>query len=78
MEIAGHEPDVIISGFHMMKSTKYTLEEIETIKQTAYELKKYKTKYYTGHCTGEMAFGIMKEILEEQIEYIRSGEQIIM
>ena len=78
MEIAGHEPDGIISGFHMMKSTEYTVEDIETIKQTAYELKKYKTKYYTGHCTGEKAFKIMKEILEEQIEYIRSGEKIRM
>ena len=76
VEIEGHEPDAVISGFHMMKSTEYTTDEIETIKQTAYELKNYNTKYYTGHCTGEFAFGIMKEILGHQIEYVRSGEVI--
>ena len=77
IEHEGHEPDAVISGFHMMKATEYTVEEIETIKQTAYELKNYKTKYYTGHCTGEPAFQIMKEILGDQIEYVRSGEEII-
>lgn len=76
VEIQGHEPDIVISGFHMMKSIDYTEEEIETIKQTASELKNYKTRYYTGHCTGESAFKIMKEILGEQIEYVRSGETI--
>ena len=74
--IEGHEPDVLISGFHMMKSTEYMKEEVDTIRQTAYELKNYKTKYYTGHCTGEKAYEIMKEILKEQIQYVRSGEKI--
>lgn len=76
IEIKRHEPDVIISGFHMMKSAEYTTEEIETIRQTAKELKKYKTQYYTGHCTGEPAFKIMKEILGDQIKYVRSGEKL--
>jgi len=62
----------------MMKTGEYTEEEIETIRQTARELKNYKTRYYTGHCTGKPAFEIMKEILENQIEYIRSGEKIII
>ncbi len=78
IELEGHEPDVVISGFHMMKSTEHTKDEIETIRQTAYELKKYQTKYYTGHCTGETAFEIMKGILGNQIEYVRSGEKIII
>ena len=76
INIIGNEPDLIISGFHMMKTGEYSEEEIETIRQTACELKKYKTKYYTGHCTGESAFKIMKEILGEQIEYIRSGQKL--
>lgn len=77
-ELRMREPDIVISGFHMMKSSEYTQEEIETIKQTACELKDYTTKYYTGHCTGEPAFQIMKEILGEQIEYVRSGERIFI
>lgn len=78
IELKGNEPDAVISGFHMMKSEEYTVEEIETIRQTAQELKNYNTKFYTGHCTGEQAYKIMKEILGEQIEYVRSGEQIIL
>lgn len=78
MEIEGHEPDVVISGFHMMKAGEYTEEEIDTIKQTAYELKAYKTRYYTGHCTGELAYEIMKEILGDQITYVKSGERVMI
>lgn len=78
IELEGHEPDAVISGFHMMKATGYSEQEIETIRQTACELRKYSTKFYTGHCTGELAFEIMKGILGEQIEYVRSGESIIV
>lgn len=78
IELEGHEPDAVISGFHMMKSGEYTEEEVKTIRQTALELQKYRTKYYTGHCTGEPAFIIMKGILGEQIEYVRSGEEVVI
>jgi len=77
-EVRNREPDAVISGFHMMKSLSYTEEEIQTIRKTACELKTYRTKFYTGHCTGETAFRIMKEILGEQIAYVRSGERVVL
>lgn len=74
-------PDMVISGFHMMKKgigeeLPYTLEEIETIENTANELKTMQTKFYTGHCTGETAFELMKKIMGEQLIYVHSGDEI--
>lgn len=76
-EIFGTFPDTVISGFHMMKKGDYTEEEIDNIKQTAYELLKTKALFYTGHCTGQKAFDIMKEIMGEQLQSFHSGSQLI-
>ena len=56
-------PDIVISGFHMMKKNDYTEEETDIIRNTAEKLLETDTEYYTGHCTGEKAFAIMKEIM---------------
>lgn len=66
-------PDAVVSGFHMRKKTEYTEEDIATIKETANNLCKLPTKFYTGHCTGEVPFEIMKEIMGEQLVYTYSG-----
>ena len=72
-EIYGDDPDLVISGFHMMKKTEYTREEIQTICQTARELKKLKTTFYTGHCTGQAAIRLMQPILGEQLISLYTG-----
>lgn len=73
-EIFKKEPDYVISGFHMQKKSDYEEEDIKIIENTAKELIKYKTKYYTGHCTGEIPFKVMKNIMGNQLEYIHSGD----
>lgn len=70
-------PDVVISGFHMMQKTDYTEEDICNIRETAIELSKMPTRFYTGHCTGVVAFEIMKEIMKEQLQYVHCGDIII-
>ncbi len=69
----GSYPDAVISGFHMRKKTEYTEADIATIRETAEELCKPPTLFYTGHCTGELPFTIMKEIMGEQLVYAYSG-----
>ena len=69
-------PDKVISGFHMTKKGEYTVEEVATIQDTARELKKLHTKFYTGHCTGETAFSLMKEIMGDQLTFVHSGDEI--
>lgn len=72
----GKEPDLVISGFHLMKKTEYTGDEIREIEEIAEELKKYSTRFITCHCTGIPAFDRMKAIMEDQLAYVHSGEEI--
>lgn len=67
------QPKMVISGFHMMKKTAFDEEDIQIIRETARELQKMDTVFYTGHCTGEPAFAIMKEILQEKLIFVHSG-----
>ena len=62
-EIYGSYPDVVISGFHMEQKSGYAEEDLEVVRKIALELKKTDTKFYTGHCTGEVPYQILKECL---------------
>ena len=75
-EIYGDYPDAMISGFHMQKKTEYTKEDIAVMEQTAMELNKTDTAFYTGHCTGEFPYEKMKEIMGDKLVYVHSGEEI--
>ena len=77
-ELFGREPKLVVSGFHMMKKEPYDEEECAIIRGTARELTAYKdTKFYTGHCTGQPAFDMMKEIMGDQLVQIHSGNIIM-
>lgn len=75
-KLYGCEPDMVISGFHLMKKTGYSDEDVENIKAIAEELATMDTTFYTGHCTGVEPFDIMKDIMGEKLIYIHSGEEI--
>ena len=75
-ELFDSEPDVVISGFHMMQKEEYTAADVENIKDIANILKEKDTIFYTGHCTGEKAFWIMKEIMGEKLRWIHSGDSL--
>ena len=72
----GAEPDAVISGFHLMKKTDYSDEELREIISTAEELKKYHAMFYTCHCTGIPAYQIMKNTMGDQLEYVHSGDEV--
>lgn len=73
-KLFGSYPEAVISGFHMQKKADYSPLEIKVIKETAEELKTLPTAFYTGHCTGELPYQVMKEIMGEKIHYIHSGD----
>jgi 7,8-dihydropterin-6-yl-methyl-4-(beta-D-ribofuranosyl)aminobenzene 5'-phosphate synthase len=78
-EIFGSFPDYVISGFHMMKREgEYDTDEIAVIEQTANELNKLGTVFFSGHCTGQPAFEIMKKIMGDKLRAIHSGDEIIL
>ncbi len=74
-DIYGEDPAAVFSGFHMQKKSDYTQEDVETIKAIGKELSRLKTVFYTGHCTGEIPFGILKEYMGEQLVYVHSGDE---
>ena len=72
----GSWPDAVISGFHLMKKSDYTDDEIDEIIDTAQRLKEYRTTFYTCHCTGVKAYESMKCIMGDQLKYVHSGEEV--
>lgn len=76
-ELYGMYPDAVVSGFHMKKK-EYTAEDDALITETAKQLSKIPTQFYTGHCTGEYAFAMMKEIMGGQLTYVHSGDSFIL
>ena len=75
-ELYGGDPDVVISGFHMMKRHGYSDADITMIIDTALELRKLRTVFYTGHCTGVEPYNAMKKLMGEKLHYVHSGDEI--
>ena len=75
-ELYGGEPDVVISGFHMMRRHGYSDEDINVIIDTALALRQYKTVFYTGHCTGVEPYNAMKKLMGDRLHYVHSGDEI--
>ena len=76
-ELFGDEPDAVVSGLHTRKKSGYTDEDLRYIAETAEELKKTRSVYYTGHCTGEIPYEIMRKILGGQIRYLHTGDTLM-
>ena len=67
-------PDVVISGFHLCQKTAYTHQEVKNIQDLAHDLKHLPTQFYTGHCTGQQAYLIMKDIMKDKLHYLHCGD----
>ncbi len=71
-------PDAVISGFHLMKKEEYTDEELHEVADIGKTLNKYPTMFYTCHCTGEPAYKIMRLAMGEQLQYVHSGDEVVI
>lgn len=60
-------PDVLIGGFHLMRSNA------ETCAQTGKLLATFPTRYYTGHCTGDTATEILRKHMHDQLQTFSTG-----
>jgi len=73
-EILGRAPDAVFAGFHLYNPSMGKAEPRELVEAVAKELRERKnTRFYTGHCTGQEAFDILKETLGEQLEAMHTG-----
>ena len=72
----GRMPDVVIGGFHLMRRSGETEEDLDTARDIAKKLSSLDTVFYTCHCTGEACYDVMKEIMGDKLSYIRCGESL--
>ena len=70
-------PDLVIGGFHLMKRTEFSEADTAEVSEIANRLKSYKAHFATCHCTGLPVYNQMKEIMGDQLSYVRSGDEIV-
>lgn len=71
-----HKISTVVSGFHLYNPILKKYEKESLIKEIASKLKEHETDYYTCHCTGIKGFQILKEDMEDKIQYIATGDMI--
>lgn len=72
-EHIGKMPDVVFAGFHLTSKRQDLNTRDEDLLKLGQALKDTGATYYTGHCTGEHAFEILKTVMGEQIKRIFTG-----
>ena len=68
----------IIGGFHLYNPISKKHESKELVDKIAERLDDRETHYYTCHCTGQWAYGIMKERLKDNLQHLSTGEEIVI
>ena len=68
LNIVGHfRPDILVGGFHLMRTPPDGLPPI------AAALSQFPTRYFTGHCTGELSYGYLKDRLGDRLHAFSTG-----
>ena len=65
-------PDVLVGGFHFKSLDPHSPQ----LRAWGEAMAKYDTVFYTGHCTGEEQFAVLKEILGDRLHAIRTGSVV--
>jgi 7,8-dihydropterin-6-yl-methyl-4-(beta-D-ribofuranosyl)aminobenzene 5'-phosphate synthase len=73
-ELLGRAPDAVFAGFHLYNPSLGETQPRELVESIARELKKRRdTVFYTGHCTGPEAFGVLRETLGDRLVAMHTG-----
>ena len=68
--------DYIVGGFHYKNLDMTQNDSLIELDKCATNLNKYKTKYYTCHCTGVPQYEYLKEKMGEKLDYLSTGRTI--
>ena len=66
-------PDVFIGGFHFMKLDPADSHDRVKLRAAASSLLQKDTVYYTGHCTGEAQYAVLKELMGDRLHALSTG-----
>lgn len=76
-ELLSREVDAVFAGFHLYNPTLDESEPRETVEAIGNALAaRKKTRFYTGHCTGEASFAVLKSILGARLERMSGGSTV--
>jgi 7,8-dihydropterin-6-yl-methyl-4-(beta-D-ribofuranosyl)aminobenzene 5'-phosphate synthase len=70
--------DYTIGGFHLYSRSFGQSETPEKVIEIGYILKEAGPKFYTCHCTGLESYKILKEIMNDKIDYLSAGSQLVI
>ena len=62
-------PDVLVGGFHF----KQLPPDSELLRRYGEAMAKYDTVFYTGHCTGQEQYAVLKTILGDRLHALSTG-----
>lgn len=65
-------PDVLVGGFHLMRVDAE--RDAARLRKLAEALLEYPTVYYTGHCTGDAAFRVLKTRMDARLHAFSTGQ----
>ena len=68
---------MLVGGFHFTKLNPAT-EDATVLGSAAEQMMSLNTKYYTGHCTGTEQYLFLKGIMGEHLEYMSTGDIIVV
>ena len=73
-----HRPEIkaVFGGFHLHNPATGRNEPPKVAEKVAEELLAYETVCYTGHCTGDKAFGTMHGVLGDKVRRLSTGAEI--
>ena len=67
-------PDVLVGGFHFMKLDP--VADAHALTEAAELLLAHPTVYYTGHCTGQEQFDVLKPLMGDRLHGLNTGTEI--
>jgi len=75
-----HQPVIqaVFGGFHLYNPISNAVEPPEVVTRLATELSERETVFYTCHCTGKIAFEIMRGVMDDKVQYLSTGTIIVI
>ncbi len=78
VQLKAVQPDYVIGGFHLSNPSTQKSEADSLIDQVCDYLSNCKSKFYTCHCTGICVYEKMKQRLNDKIDYIAAGDELLL
>ncbi|MBR3690859.1 MAG: MBL fold metallo-hydrolase [Eggerthellaceae bacterium] len=75
-ELTGGPLDAVVAGFHLMNPSSGDVEDPAVVAAVAEFMAARPTRYYTFHCTGLAAYSILRDTLNDRVNYLYTSSVI--